>query len=69
MAGKARAKKALNFGRDSQTGRYLSPQERADWEENYYTWLYEKPGRAGGVERAITAIRDRDGCFRGTLWP
>jgi hypothetical protein len=37
----------------------------AERDRGWFEWLYEKAGRAGGVERALFAERDEFGRFAG----
>lgn len=64
--GKTRARQARWFGRD-ESGQFLSHEDRNASIDEYEAWLHERPGRAGGVARAESCIRDQDGCFRGTV--
>jgi hypothetical protein len=59
--GLARAKQAGWTGR--RHGKYLSKADVEANDREYFKWLYEKPGRAGGVERALFAKRDEFGQF------
>lgn len=60
-AGLARARSWL--ARDSETGRFRSHAEAERIDQNYEAWLDERPGRRGGVERALTAKR-----LMGRFW-
>jgi hypothetical protein len=61
-AGQSRARSARRHTR----GTFLSRAEAERIDREYLRWLYEKPGRAGGVERALTAERDEFGMFAPT---
>jgi hypothetical protein len=58
-AGRARARKA---GR-TERGMFTSYADDAERDREWFEWLCEKSGRAGGVERALSAERDEFGRF------
>ncbi len=58
-AGQARARRA----RRTVRGTFISHEAAVERDRLWFDWLYEKPGRAGGVERALFAQRDELGRF------
>ncbi len=58
-AGRERARRARRTAR----GTFISYEAVAEQDRLWFEWLYEKPGRAGGVERALLAERDECGRF------
>jgi hypothetical protein len=59
VAGSQRARRARRTAR----GTFTSYAADAEQDRLWFDWLYEKPGRAGGIERALFAERDRFGRF------
>jgi hypothetical protein len=59
VAGRARVRGARRTG----NGTFMSYAATAERDRRWFEWLYEKPGRAGGVERALMAERDKFGRF------
>jgi hypothetical protein len=58
-AGRARVRRARRTAR----GTFTSYAADAEGDRLWFDWLYEKPGRAGGFERALMAQRDQFGRF------
>lgn len=59
QAGRERARRARRTTRGTFTSYAVDEEQDRSW----FEWLYDKPGRAGVVERALFARRDELGRF------